>query len=101
MTSTVAIVDYGSGNLRSAEKALERVASEQATGQRIIVTSDADVVAKAERIVLPGVPHHDVIDLPRSMHQRADLAPGLDRRRQFHRSARLGGRRHGGDLRRQ
>ena len=55
MTSTVAIVDYGSGNLRSAEKALARVASEQATGQRIIVTSDAEVVAKAERIVLPGV----------------------------------------------
>src|SRR6202000_2201838 len=55
MTSTVAIVDYGSGNLRSAEKALARVASEQATGQNIIVTSDAQVVAKAERIVLPGV----------------------------------------------
>jgi glutamine amidotransferase len=55
MNSTVAIVDYGSGNLRSAEKALARVAAEQATGQQIIVTSDADVVAKAERIVLPGV----------------------------------------------
>ena len=34
MTSTVAIVDYGSGNLRSAEKALARVAAEQATGNR-------------------------------------------------------------------
>src|SRR6202000_2606243 len=55
MTSTVAIVDYGSGNLRSAEKALARVAAEQATGQRVVVTSDADIVAKAERIVLPGV----------------------------------------------
>src|SRR6202012_3844765 len=55
MTATVAIVDYGSGNLRSAEKALARVASEQATGQQVIVTSDADVVAKAGRIVLPGV----------------------------------------------
>jgi imidazole glycerol-phosphate synthase subunit HisH len=55
MTSTVAIVDYGSGNLRSAEKALARVAAEQSTGQQIIVTSYADVVAKAERIVLPGV----------------------------------------------
>jgi glutamine amidotransferase len=55
MTSTVAIVDYGSGNLRSAEKALARVAAEQSTGQQIVVTSDADVVAKAERIVLPGV----------------------------------------------
>lgn len=55
MSGTVAIVDYGSGNLRSAEKALARVAAEQATGQNIVVTSDADVVAKAERIVLPGV----------------------------------------------
>jgi len=55
MTSTVAIIDYGSGNLRSAEKALARVAAEQATGQQIVVTSDADIVAKAERIVLPGV----------------------------------------------
>jgi glutamine amidotransferase len=55
MNSTVAIVDYGSGNLRSAEKALARVAAEQATGQQIVVTSDAGAVAKAERIVLPGV----------------------------------------------
>ncbi|HEY3789652.1 MAG TPA: imidazole glycerol phosphate synthase subunit HisH [Urbifossiella sp.] len=55
MTSTVAIVDYGSGNLRSAEKALTRVAAEQSTGQHIVVTSDAEAVAKAERIVLPGV----------------------------------------------
>jgi glutamine amidotransferase len=55
MNSTVAIVDYGSGNLRSAEKALARVAAEQSTGQQVIVTSDADAVAKAERIVLPGV----------------------------------------------
>ncbi len=55
MASTVAIVDYGSGNLRSAQKALARVANEHATGHEIIVTADADVVAKAERIVLPGV----------------------------------------------
>jgi glutamine amidotransferase len=55
MSSIVAIVDYGSGNLRSAEKALARVAAEQSTGHEVIVTSDADVVARAERIVLPGV----------------------------------------------
>jgi glutamine amidotransferase len=51
----VAIVDYGSGNLRSAEKALARAAAEHGTGQDILVTSDADVVARAERVVLPGV----------------------------------------------
>jgi glutamine amidotransferase len=55
MTATVAIVDYGSGNLRSVQKALERVTAENATGQSVVVTADSDVVANAERIVLPGV----------------------------------------------
>jgi imidazole glycerol-phosphate synthase subunit HisH len=55
MRSVVALIDYGSGNLRSAEKALARAASEHATGQDVVVTSDAAVAAKADRIVLPGV----------------------------------------------
>ena len=55
MRPTVALIDYGSGNLRSAEKALARAAFERATGQDVVVTSDAGNVAKAERIVLPGV----------------------------------------------
>ena len=55
MTATVALIDYGSGNLRSAEKALARAASDSGTGQDIVVTSDANRVADAERIVLPGV----------------------------------------------
>ena len=50
---SVAIIDYGSGNLHSAAKAFERAARE--TGDAIVVTSDADAVARAERIVLPGV----------------------------------------------
>ena len=50
---SVAIVDYGSGNLHSAHKAVERAAAEQ--GVRVIVTSDPDVVRNADRIVLPGV----------------------------------------------
>ena len=50
---SVAIIDYGSGNLHSAAKAFERAA--RGTGHTIRVTSDADEVAKAERIVLPGV----------------------------------------------
>jgi glutamine amidotransferase len=50
---TVAIIDYGSGNLHSAAKAFERAARE--TGDRIVVSSDASFVANAERIVLPGV----------------------------------------------
>jgi glutamine amidotransferase len=55
VSGTVALIDYGSGNLRSAEKALARVAAEESAGQDIVVTADASVVAKAERIVLPGV----------------------------------------------
>ena len=48
-----AIVDYESGNLHSAEKAFGRMASEANAGE-VVVTSDADVVARADRIVLPG-----------------------------------------------
>ncbi|MGH6948233.1 MAG: imidazole glycerol phosphate synthase subunit HisH [Kiloniellales bacterium] len=52
---TTAVVDYGSGNLRSAAKALERAAAESGLGMPVTVTSDAAVVARAERVVLPGV----------------------------------------------
>jgi imidazole glycerol-phosphate synthase subunit HisH len=52
---TVAIVDYGSGNLRSAAKALERAARESGHGGEIKVTSDPEVARRAERVVLPGV----------------------------------------------
>ncbi|MDQ2079316.1 imidazole glycerol phosphate synthase subunit HisH [Xanthobacteraceae bacterium Astr-EGSB] len=52
---TVAIVDYGSGNLHSAAKAFERAARESGHDQPILVTSDPDTVRRAERVVLPGV----------------------------------------------
>ena len=52
---TVAIVDYGSGNLHSAAKAFERAARESGRDQPILVTGDPDVVRRADRIVLPGV----------------------------------------------
>jgi glutamine amidotransferase len=52
---TVAIVDYGSGNLRSAAKAFERAAREAETHERVLVTADPKEVAAADRIVLPGV----------------------------------------------
>jgi glutamine amidotransferase len=55
MTGTVALIDYGSGNLRSAEKALARAAAESGSGHEIVVTAVPAVVAGAERIVLPGV----------------------------------------------
>jgi imidazole glycerol-phosphate synthase subunit HisH len=52
---SVAIVDYGSGNLHSAAKAFERAAREAAADEAIVVTSDPDAVRRAARIVLPGV----------------------------------------------
>jgi imidazole glycerol-phosphate synthase subunit HisH len=52
---TVAIVDYGSGNLHSAAKAFERAARDAGIDRPIIVTDDPHVVAAADRVVLPGV----------------------------------------------
>ena len=52
---TVAIIDYDSGNLHSAAKAVERAAREAGLDQPVLVTSDPDVVRRADRVVLPGV----------------------------------------------
>jgi glutamine amidotransferase len=52
---TVAIVDYGSGNLHSAAKAFERAARDEGLDQPVVVTSDPEAVRRADRVVLPGV----------------------------------------------
>ena len=52
---SVAIIDYGSGNLHSAAKAFERAAREAGLDTTINVTSDPTLVSQADRIVLPGV----------------------------------------------
>jgi glutamine amidotransferase len=52
---TVAIVDYGSGNLHSAAKAFERASRDAGLDQLIVVTSDPERVRRADRVVLPGV----------------------------------------------
>ncbi len=49
-----ALIDYGSGNIASAAKALSRAAA-QTSGHEIVVTADPDMVRKSERIILPGV----------------------------------------------
>ena len=49
-----AVIDYGSGNLRSAAKAFERAAGEIGASESVIVTSHPDEVAAADRVVLPG-----------------------------------------------
>ena len=47
---TIAVIDYGMGNLRSVSQALEHVAG----GKEVVVTADPAVVAGAERVVFPG-----------------------------------------------
>ncbi|WP_322514958.1 imidazole glycerol phosphate synthase subunit HisH [Rhodopseudomonas palustris] len=52
---SVAIVDYGSGNLHSAAKAFERAARSMEVPEKIIVTRDPEQVFRSDRVVLPGV----------------------------------------------
>lgn len=52
---SVAIINYGSGNLRSAAKAFERAARDSGKQMTVQVTDDPQIVAQADRIVLPGV----------------------------------------------
>ena len=51
----VAVIDYGSGNLRSAQKALERAAAERAIEAEIVITAEPEMLRTCDRIVLPGV----------------------------------------------
>ncbi|MDO9126404.1 MAG: imidazole glycerol phosphate synthase subunit HisH, partial [Parvibaculum sp.] len=51
----IAIIDYGSGNLRSAAKAFERAGRDAGLSADVMVTSDPDAVRGADRVVLPGV----------------------------------------------
>lgn len=69
--SNVVLIDYGSGNLHSAGKALERAARESGTGAQVLVTSEPEAVRRAERIVLPGVGAY--ADCRRGL----DAVPGL------------------------
>ena len=55
MTASVAIVDYGAGNLRSASKAFERAVRSLDAAIDVAVTSEPELVRRADRIVLPGV----------------------------------------------
>jgi glutamine amidotransferase len=63
---TIAVIDYGMGNLRSVAKALEHVA---AAGTRIDVTSDPERVYRADRVVFPG--QGAARDCMRELHSRS------------------------------
>jgi len=52
---SIALIDYGSGNLRSAAKAFERAVADLGRRDRVTVTADPGAVAAADRVVLPGV----------------------------------------------
>ncbi len=75
---TVAIVDYGSGNLHSAAKAFERAAHESGHEQPILVTRDPDQVACADRVVLPGV--GAFADCRRGLDAVSGMVEALDER---------------------
>ena len=51
---SIAVIDYGSGNLKSAAKALEAAASNVDLNSKIVVTSDPKMIKQSDKIVLPG-----------------------------------------------
>ncbi len=51
---SIAIIDYGSGNLRSAAKALEAAANNTNLNLKIVVTSNPEIIKKSNKIILPG-----------------------------------------------
>lgn len=55
--SHIALIDYGSGNVRSVRRALEAAASGLGRAREIALTDDPDLIRRADRIVLPGVGH--------------------------------------------
>ena len=73
---TTVIVDYGSGNLHSAAKAFERAARETGGNEPIVVTRDPQAVARADRVVLPGV--GAFADCRRGLDAIAGMVEALD-----------------------
>ena len=73
---SVAIVDYGSGNLHSAAKAFERASRESGRGEPIMVTRDPEVVRRADRVVLPGV--GTFADCRRGLDAVPGMVPALE-----------------------
>ena len=51
---SITVIDYGSGNLKSAAKALETAANNISVKSKIIVTSDPEVIKKSNKVILPG-----------------------------------------------
>lgn len=75
---TVAVIDYGSGNLASAARGLERAAERLGLGVTVAITDDPAVVSRADRIVLPG--QGAFADCARGLAAKPGLAGALHRR---------------------
>jgi glutamine amidotransferase len=78
VSETVAIIDYGSGNLRSAAKAFEREAAALDAAPAIAVTASPELVRRADRIVLPGV--GAFADCRAGLHAVAGMREALEER---------------------
>lgn len=72
----IAIVDYGSGNIRSVRKAIERAGQSDRGELATLVTSDPDTIVSADRIVLPGVGHF--ADCAAGLRERSGLVEALE-----------------------
>jgi len=73
---SIALIDYGSGNLRSAEKALVKAGAALAGERAVTVTSDPEVIARADRIVVPGV--GAFASCAAGLHGRSGVVEALD-----------------------
>ncbi len=73
---SVAIIDYGSGNLHSAQKAFERAAAEAGLNRQVSVTADPNVVSRSDWIVLPGV--GAFADCKRGLESRSGMIQALE-----------------------
>lgn len=76
MRETIAVIDYGSGNLRSVEKALLRAVADEGLSCAVSVTADPQEVLNASRIVLPGV--GAFADCMHGLERVAGLRSGLE-----------------------
>lgn len=75
---TIALIDYGAGNLRSVERALEAAAETARTASRVVMTDDPDIVRRADRIVLPGQGAFD--DCMRGLEARSGVIEAMTAR---------------------
>ncbi len=73
----IAVVDYGSGNLASASRALALAAERAGIAASVLVTADPDTVATSDRIVLPG--QGAFADCARGLHAVSGMWDAIDR----------------------